>query len=169
MNEVTLMLLELPRVKDFHQHYCWIQQNAKLGDVEPLKRLFRGLSGGFLSHFIPMTTRKSLTTLILQALAVSNGALQACTAVDLLLRNTSSLNQEMKPLIASCLADKQSREILVVLLEDLLRREQHELAALLLQEALLRGKLGIHDPVATRTRDILNKQKHLLEIGRAHV
>jgi Family of unknown function (DUF6183) len=161
----TSFVASLDNVSDVNVHYAYIDRHARQGDRAALKEIFAELSEAKPRSRIPDWALGAVLERIIEALAMTDGYDNAITALDLAAvaaaRAKGSSVRLRPPAVASKIVAAHSPDVL----ERLLRKVTDlETTALVLHEAVVRGKLSAESPVGRETQDRLATAKHPLAL-----
>ncbi len=154
----------LDDVSNLGDHYDFIDGRARQGHREPLKEIFTELSKGGPRSRIPDWALRAVLERIVEALALTEGHENALAALELAAGPPKSIGGSVwarGPRTASRVVAAQTPAVIDALLR---KPPDLEMAALVLQEAVVRRKLPMESAAARETQVRLAEAKHPLAL-----
>jgi hypothetical protein len=153
----------LDNVTDVNDHYAFIDRHASQGDRAALREIFAELSKAKPSSHISDWAFRAILERIIEALSLIGGCDNAVSAFELAaIANASAGSASVRlrpPAVASKIVAAHSPEDIETLLQ---RLTDLECAALLLHEAVVRGKLSPESVIGRNIQDGLVTAMHPL-------
>jgi hypothetical protein len=166
-NMITLnsFVASLDNISDVNDHYAFIDRHAAAGDREALMEIFLELNKGGPHSRIPDWATGAVVERIIEALALTNGHDNAVVALELAGIAGTGVNRSSGQLrqvaVISKIVAAHSPEVIDTLLRKL---SDLETTALMLHEAVVRGKLLPASPAGAEIQQRLAGAQHPLAL-----